>query len=316
MSWLSFVHDYKIPYEKSGKNYIEIACCFCGIGHSEHKLALHLHSGKYKCWRDLEYRNTNPVRAVKELARCSWEEAKIIAEQYFDWNFAHKVIEKAKFSAVNYPVDKPRDFMSFGTLPALEEQFLTYLRSRNLDAKAIIARYNVHYAISGKYARRLILPVTFNNQWYCWTTRTIDPNEKYRYVSAGSEEIPNKINDFLFDEENLTGGKKLFITEGPFDAIKIASFLLPGIQSTSLFGQQVLERQLSKLVKLRDHYDEMYLALDQDAKVNAMKTLNQVRCYLPNLKIVYPPGKDFGECNLTQMKEILNDQKKTQEIEA
>jgi hypothetical protein len=305
MSWLDLCDDYKIPYKKASKDNIEVACAFCGPGHSGHKLGLNVVTGEYGCWRNAEYRGRNPIRAVQVLVNCDWEQAKHLTTLYFNWSFDHIPVVHDKADIPEIPVKKPADFLSFGAVPILEKPFINYLKNRNFDPNYVIQRFDLHYCINGKYAHRIVIPLMFGKDWYGWTARTILNTDAKRYITCGDEETTNKITNFLFDEQNLKSGDKLIIAEGPLDAIMINSCLLPGIQATSLFGQQISDKQLLKLVNLKDKFGEMILALDQDAYLSSIKMATQIKNFIPDIKVISPPAKDWGACSIPQIKEAV-----------
>lgn len=300
MSWTDFLTENRISSGRTSSTNTYIKCPLCSNDPSMH-MGLSLNSSEWGCLRDAEHRGANPAKLIQILLHCSYEDAQTYARHYFKRNWTIQT----PVAAPEAPkiLQKPSDFMPFTFKEPLERVFIDYLRNRGFDPAYTITRFKLHWAVTGQYEYRLIIPVIFDDNWYCWTSRAINPKEKLRYLSAKG--IDNKLTDFLFDEENLTGGKALIIAEGPFDAMKIASAIIPNVSATSLFGKVLNPKQIKSLIRLKDYYDHMYIALDKDVFHESFALTQQLCSYITNISPLKPAGKDWGDMTKAQIKDTI-----------
>lgn len=291
--WLSFCQDYKIDYRRgsAGRN-IEIHCAMCGLSDKSHHLGLSLTSSKYGCWRNKQHRGRNPVRVIKLLLGCDWENAKTIAESYFEGSVISTEVKKRcqNFNAVNPPVD----FMPFDGKMRVENQFQQFLIDRGVAPSWAISRFGLQWSISGESRYRIVIPITIYGALMTWVARSISNNVRPKYIAGKAPETPHKSSDFLFDYDNLSGGRMLVVCEGAFDAIKVASCMQPGVHATALFGTSLSDHQMNLLIDLSDRYEYIVVVLDRDAQHEAQKLVDQLRWYVDNVSRYAPIEKDFG----------------------
>lgn len=300
MSWQEFLDDHLIEYKKGSKDNLEIHCPMCGVmDHSMH-MGVSTTSSKYGCWKDESHRGIAPARLIKELLGCSWDAAKTIATKYFRWQHAEVKQPERQIKSVR----PPELLMPFGTDPRMEEQYISYLNSRGYDATQLIHRYQLRYGYGGPFAYRIIIPIIFEKDWYCWLGRSISPNVELRYKASDSKDgCTARPDDFLFDYDNLTGGKYLIVTEGVFDAMKIQSAFIPGVQATSLFGQNISAKQIAHLIRLAPKYEQILIGLDKDAYSHSMTIQSRLSWYIGNVGMITPEGKDWGDMSYKAIKE-------------
>jgi 5S rRNA maturation endonuclease (ribonuclease M5) len=146
------------------------------------------------------------------------------------------------------------------------------------------------------------VPVYHDRQLWSWTARGIS-NQEIRFLSAGKGITDNKINDFLFDSDQLTGGDKLMITEGPLDAVKVSNAIIPKVSATSLFGKVLQPAQMKRLLEVAPLYKEVVIALDQDALKDSLAMKEKLSWYLDKISILIPSEKDWGMMPLQKIKD-------------
>lgn len=199
----------------------------------------------------------------------------------------------------------------------LGRHFVAYLEKRGYPRQSLprlTERYNLRYAIKGAFAYRIILPVYSEEGLVNWTARTISKTAdlRYRTLSADPEKAkasglpvaPKSIQNTLWDFAALLqgAGEILFVTEGPFDALKL-SFL--GEPATCIFGTGNLSReQIILLDELAPKYDRKILLLDRGVEFTALEKLEQIR-YLGFETARLPHGyEDPGELDRTGLNEL------------
>jgi DNA primase len=267
-------------------------------------MGLHIKSSDYACWRDETHRGKSPVRVIQALLGCSWDEAKQLAHTYFNWVGSRPVKQETREA---HPVAVPEDFIEFGTDAGLEAQFIKYILSRGVDPVQAISRYDLRWAITGPFAYRLIIPIISEKKWFTWIARAITPTlQGPKYLAAGEDFTVNRPNDFLFNADNLSGGRALLLCEGSWDAIKINSSFIPGVHAAALCGKVLTEKQLKALLAVAGAYTHVIVGLDQDALKDSLALQSRLSWYSLNVGMVSPSAKDWGELPTAQIKkEIL-----------
>ena len=305
--WIPFLEAYRIPYYKSSGANVQIPCCLCTDDHSQN-LGLSTKSSAFKCWRNTSHRGYSPIRVIEALLRVPRKEAKELAKQYFDWRDGGAAELNYQETKINEWVEKPEEFYQFTFDAPHERVFLNYLKKRNLDPQFAVKRFNIHYALSGYYANRLIIPILQDKHWYSWVARTYSEDEPRRYLAASAEHVKSQPYQHLFDFDNLLSGKLLVITEGVFDAIAITASMTAGIQATALFGKQISDTQVGLLMKLSKLYDRIALGLDCDAYNDGIEMIEKLRWYIPGISIIQPIKKDWGAMGAKEIREYLGNE--------
>jgi Toprim-like len=300
LGWSEFVKDYHIPHEVRGSQ-IYVHCAWCGP-HDVPKLGLDPDSAAYGCWRSTGHRGRQPYKAIASLLGVSETEARQIAQTYFRYLYTTPILEDANEAQ---SLEIPPEFHEFGRDKQIEHQFLDYIAKRGLDPTWLTARYSLRWTISGPFAYRIIIPIIKNQFWYAWTGRAISSNEELRYKSFSSKTLPNVITNYFLDHDNLKGGKTLYVCEGAFDAFAISSLFLSGTDATCLFGQQISASQRGGLMTLTKLYEEVVIALDADAALSSMQMANCLKWSSNNVRMLVPPGKDWGSLSKAELRECL-----------
>lgn len=286
-----FYQQYKVDYITKGVNVksgeINISCPFCnksGNADPSYHLGVDSSKGYYSCWRNSEHRGKSLHRLIMTIARCSYEAAcellgnKIVRidNGYFDEfmnnpdTFFDEVIEikKSLFLDVN--------FKEFGK-SEIENPYLNYLSNRGFENVLDFCKlYDLRYCRVGSYRNRVILPIYYKNELVSWTGRHIGETD-LRYLSL-SEKSGAKlsIKDMIFNFDYLSEVKKdiLFVTEGPFDSLKLDYYGYDyGVAATCLFNKILRNTQISLLNKISDNFKKIVILLDSDELESNLKVL-------------------------------------------
>lgn len=151
-------------------------------------------------------------------------------------------------------------------------RFAGYLSDRGFnDPERIGKLYNLKGASTGRYKDRVIFPL-YNTmgELVGWTGRAIiNPRKAPRYL-ASSEAAKTTVYNY----NNCSGGKLLFIVEGPFDALKIDWFAnhhleTMSVNAVALMGTSMTISQLGILRALCKRYLRVIVLLDRDAFAQA-----------------------------------------------
>lgn len=309
MDWPTLFEAHGIPYVTSGPNTkrgnISIRCPWCGDDDPSEHLSISLSKDAYGCWRNTQHTGRKPYPLVAALLNCSFTQAKLIIQQFSmpDPESLEQAINALGEPIVatykhNAPQGLPGTFKPIKPV-GLTRRFWHYLEGRGFDdVGKLVNRYGLLCAQTGEQKDRVILPLYSNGKLAGWTGRAIQRTiNAPRYLSSGPA-----VKEIIFNEDNLTGGRCLFIAEGPFDALKVDFYGHPQIRATCLFGVNPTIPQISILRKVIPRFNYTAILFDAAATEQALS----LREYLPSgVDIATLPAgvKDPGELTKKQMLE-------------
>lgn len=322
MDWFRFLEENNIHFVTRGPNTkrgeLSIQCPMCGEDDPSEHLGINPDNGKWGCHRDASHRGKAPRTLIKALLRCSSPQAGLIVKQYSHSDpdtleAALAVLEADTGGNIQHDEDLITmarkqalgpQFNDFNKIKArgITKRFFTYLQGRGYDdPQAIIHDYELRCAMTGRYKDRIIIPVRLNGELLGWTSRAIGaPKNAPRYL-ASNQDIKNTV----FNYDSLKdGGERLFIVEGPFDAIKLDSYQKEfhnvDFRATCTFGTSVILSQIVLLRNLVKKFKETWVLFDTGAESSAYELsewLGVPTALLPHQ--VSDPGELPDQC-LTQ----------------
>jgi DNA primase len=193
------------------------------------------------------------------------------------------------------PVMLPKE--SKPLLRASKESVLANKARNYLNKRGIsdtdIRKYNIGYAVDGEYRDRIIIPsYSENGQLNYFITRTIgEAFQKYKIPPIASKDI-------IFFESLINWNEPVTLCEGVFDAIAIKRNAIPLLGK---FIQPALKKRL-----LQSDVQEIYIALDSDAQVQAYKHCEELIRMGKQVHIVQLEGKDPSEVGFRKFLEFYN----------
>lgn len=307
-AWKRFLESRGVPFREGGRNEILVHCPFCGENDPSQHLSISLRGRGWRCLRVKPHSGRSYARLLCNLIACTEEFARDLlgeqtrtlppADQFSsDWRRQLGVNSTAQGrpTQIALPQEIKPLTRSYGRYA---EMFWAYLRGRGFDttqAGWLAKQYRLQYAITGKWAYRLIVPI-YNSAGalMTWTGRAVRPDTEVRYLTLPSEtsvEAPPNLLlglDFLW---RVYKPRCLVVTEGPFDAMAVTALgNTNGIWGTCLFGIQVSDAQAGLLDDLGRKFDRVRLLVDPDARLKTLSFRDrlprncQVRELLPTLK--------------------------------
>jgi hypothetical protein len=310
MNWQDFLTDNQIEWVSRGPNTargeISIQCPWCGDEDPSQHLGINLSKGSWGCLRNPEHRGHSATYLIGTLLRCSQHQARIIVDQYSRSDpdqLGELSLTADILPGAGWPEALP-------TLRAIEAtgstaKFWNYLQVRGFNPDAVIRQYKLQCCMVDRYKDRLIVPLYQRKALIAWTGRALGtPVTAPRYLSS------KRVKETIFNEDDLLqGGRLLFITEGPFDAMKLDYHgLEQGVRATCTFGTSIPIEQLVLLNSRRARFDKTVILFDRDAVEPAFIAKE----WLPSSTVTVgqlPEGvKDPGELSREQIQELINGQ--------
>lgn len=253
LDWRTLLDTIGIEWIDKGKNTqrgnVNIACPFCGDDPSYH-LAISENIHAYYCYRDPSHAGYNLRKLLVQLG-VSYAETTSLLNSY-NSDVEPEIVKKQAATAAEAAW---QHFEQADTDP----RYRAYLIERGFIAPISVARqYDLRFAPYGKWAMRLLIPVTENGHVITWIGRDITDSLKPKY-RAEPIEHPGYLYVPRMPREILV------ITEGSIDALKIA-VATDGepISSVALLGKNMNNARLERLGALAKGCKRVLLALDKD----------------------------------------------------
>ena len=201
-------------------------------------------------------------------------------------------------------LELPKEFIAFDN----HEKFITdrvaqieskhalkFLKKRGITINDI-TKYNIGFCKEGKYEFRVIIPsYDENGTLNYFIARDYKEPSLQKYKNP-----PTSSKDVIGFELYINWDAPIILVEGMFDALTIKRNVIP------LFGKVIHGKLMEKLVK--SSVDRIYIALDNDARKDALKQAEMLMSYGKEVYLVEMEGKDANEIGFEQ---FLNTLEKT-----
>jgi ribosomal protein L37AE/L43A len=265
------------------KDEFAFSCPFCN--HKKKKLQVSIERGVWNCWvcpakgRSLytlfKRVGTNP----KTLAR--------ISEITSGSRHTHTV--ESEETVLYLP-------SGFKSMLEVNDSSLDYRHAKHyLDTRGItrddIIKHNIGYCEDGAYGGRIIIP-------------SYDGDGSLNYfVARAFYNIPHKYKnpptsrDVVIFNLHINWNEPIVLCEGVFDAIAIKSNAIP------LLGKFIPKKLHDKI--MRSNTPAIHIALDSDARNDALKIVNKYLNQGFVVKLVDLTGKDPSDMGFEKMNEMI-----------
>ena len=260
-------------------NEIVFFCLKCH--HHKKKLQVNLQSGKSHCWTCNFAAHTIPqlLRKLNSPTHLIKEALKLVGEYK-----SFKVDKKEITNDVSLPECFKPLYMKDDNI--IYQHSIKYLNSRGIGMRDIL-RYGIGYCDKGSYFNRIIIPsYDGDGKLNYFVARDVFPDSKFKYKNPpiGRNIIPFE----LF----VSWQKPLVLVEGVFDAISVKRNAIP------LLGKIPSKELVKKLVSEKPPM--VYVALDRDAKKDAIKLSKLLMDYGIETCIIEMDGKDPSSIGFLQ----------------
>lgn len=328
MDWIRLFEDHNIPYVTRGpnvtKNNVGIQCPWCGDDDPSEHLNVSLMKEAYGCWRSSGHGGHQPYRLIQALLGGSYGQAKLVAAQYSapdPSTLDQALAALTGTSEAPKPVagdEAPmsshllefRDFhrirgkRSTPTRWGGSKKYWEYLKGRGFSpVSGLCDEYDLRYTTTGQWKDRVIIPLYQQHELIGWTARAlVKPHVAPRYLSSS-----NAVKSTIFNEDELRAyeGHLLFITEGPFDAMKLDFYgKTCGVRATCGFGVSLNIGQICLLRSLAGNFKRSAIVFDRGTTEASMK----ISEWLGTQAVTIPPYvKDPGEMTADQVHKFIFD---------
>lgn len=312
--WRGLLTKHRIQFVESGpstaRDNLYVHCPFCGSADQGHHMGISTRGRGWGCWRNARHRGRSDSRLLAALLRITQDKASTLlgerrTEMVDDEDLAslvQRTLEKPDLLVRRHVVKIPAEVRPLGGGRRGEQIFFDYLQTgrgyHQDDVAELARRYDLHFAMKGPFAYRLVLPVSDQDGLATLTGRSVVPDVDLRYLTLSHREdsplvtkmeLPvarGPITDYLLWEDRLLldPPRTLVVCEGPFDAMRVdwahviesmhASLI--NVAATCLFGKVITSAQFDKLATLSDFSDEKFLLLDPDARFSVLETVDRL----------------------------------------
>lgn len=329
--WEKFFRRYKIDFDTYGssvvKGNVAIQCPFCGASDRGKHMSLSTRGRGWKCWRNSAHAGGSPVYLIRELIKCTVEEAQKIAgvdapslapakdelASTLD-GLRGGGIDRLKAKETPDRLTLPKSFYPLLTDDRRANRFYDYLVDRGYREREIewlAETYDLRWTTVGGFAWRLILPIRDRRgDLLTWTGRAVGAEKEPRYKTLSVRDGPaiQATASTLLGLNQLWGApdpRVLVITEGPFDALRISASGAPlGVWATCLFGLNMSVDQRELLLRLMERFDRTCLMLDATEILRRLSIVRELHPEPVELHDIPEGVKDPGEMSAAQASEL------------
>jgi DNA primase len=251
---------------------IAFHCKFCN--HHKKKLQVNLESQKWHCWVcnaggqkivQLLRKLNVPQNIVKDILQ--------LLDEYVSY-------DKQKEKETQHGLSLPKCYKPLykHSESLVRKHALNYLKHRGITQREII-RYQIGYCDDGLYQNRVIVP-SYDKEGNInyFVARDIFPDSKMKYKN------PPVSRNIIPFELFVSWEHPIVLCEGVFDAIAIKRNAIP------LLGKFPSKKLIMKIME--SGVKDIYIALDEDAKEDALKLSEFMIGYGKNVYLMNMDTKD------------------------
>ena len=221
------------------------------ITHHKRKLQVNIQTQKWHCWVS----NTGGRNLFQLFKRvnASREQFKELVELVGEPKYS-RVKKQDKKDLVRLP-DEYKPLWNGGD-GIVKRHALTYMYKRGFTDDDIL-KHNIGYCDEGKYSNRIIIPSYDSNGGLNFFVGRDFYKSKLKYLNSFTSK------DVIGFDLFINWDEPIILCEGVFDAMSFKRNAIP------LFGKTMSKRLHKKI--LEQKVKKVFLALDDDAKLDAMK---------------------------------------------
>ena len=270
---------------------IAFHCPFCN--HHKKKLQVNLETQKWHCWvcNKGGYKIGILLRKINAPREIIKDALKYL-DEYVSYS-------KDKEEVTQYEVSLPKHYKPLWIKEdnPLYRNALMYLKRRGVGVREIL-RYSIGYCDGGRYSNRIIVPsYDASGKLNYFLARDMFPDSKFKYKN------PPMSKDTVALELFINWDEPIILCEGVFDAISIRRNVIPLLGKFP--SKTLVKRLIEKKVKT------IYVALDEDAKKDAVKLSKFLMDYGITTYLLEMNGKDPSELGFNKFWSIVKQSKES-----
>lgn len=315
---IKLFQNYDVEYRTHGPNVkkgqVNINCPYCDEDDDCH-LGINPTNGYWGCWRTKKHSGKDIYKLLSFLLKITVQDAKELYKNNISiedrsLEFIVKSLDDKKLITKAKTIKSLDFYKEFKPLTVNDSSkrmgFCNYLYNRGFDnVNELSKEYHLMYAYSGLFDHRIIFPIYEQNQIVTWTGRSIYPTVTLRYMDLSpTESIQNIKNTLLNFNQIFKGGDVLFISEGPFDGIKLDWYLPEEARATCLFTKTISDRQVYLISKLSKLYKKIVLVLDK-GEISSTIEIGDTLSFLPNIYLGNLDNIDADDCGELTEKQVI-----------
>lgn len=298
--------DHGVHYVESGSNVakgnINIKCPWCGVEDKSEHLGINLRTSAWGCWRSASHRGRKLSRLLVKLLGVSPQEARRLAGEGRHIAVQRGDYDRALLDLSSSPVDStdaphsrhavldPYMHRLTGRTRSQRRAVKYLVRDRGFpreDIRRLCKRYDLHFAIRGDYANRIVIPVYEDGKLMTYLGRSIYNSAGLRYRALEKEKSVKQVKDCLYNFDNANRrGAILYLVEGAIDVWKVDFYnYSAGVRAIGLFNMNLEPAQLEQLIRLRDLYQSFVILLDSGQVAESFVLESQLSALLPGLTV-------------------------------
>lgn len=302
VDWLEQNIDDRIKYTTGGKE-VHFNCPFCN--EIRHRCYISLNNGQFYCHNcntkghivkliqfveGVSFKRAEDILKNMQGSMIPTEVAKTIKDNLFIGNLESSIEKRA--------IPLPKEYVPLDPYKKnnyVIEKAIGYLNGRGITNKQIV-NYKMGFCMSGDYANRVIIPITENGELTFWVARAISKEVKLKEKSPSNESYQISKSSVIFNiSEAVKKYGSIVISEGIFDALSWGDI------GVSLLGKSIYQDQIDTLLHYRPTLKEVFIALDYDARKDALKLADKLVNYFKVSMIWIPKELDDPNNCLVKM---------------
>ena len=266
-------------------------CPFCN--HHKKKLQVNCETQKWHCWvcNAGGHKIGILLRKINAPKQIISEVLKILGD--------YKGVKYEKDEKTKYDVSLPQCYQPLWQKSddPLYKNAIHYLKRRGITGIDIL-RYSIGFCSSNGYSNRIIIPsYDCDGKLNYFIARDMFPNSKLKYKN------PPMSKDTVCFEMFINWDEPIVLVEGAFDAIAVRRNVIPLLGKFP--SKTLVKRLVEKKVK------KIYVALDEDAKKDAVKLSKFLMDYGIETYLLNMRGKDPSELGFTKFWDTVKETKQS-----
>jgi hypothetical protein len=270
--WRKLFDSIRVNWVDRNRNIppgnIGIRCPWCGQNDPSFHMSVSESKPAYRCMRSPQrHSGLNPAFLIQALGFSRTDAVRLLNE------FKTNAPAAERETITRAPGEMQKIWDRF--LPAAENQeCLDYLYTKRgfPDPVTVCDRYDLRYSPAGQWAKRVLFPVTRENEVISWSGRAIRPTDGLRY------NMPTMTHTDLLYIPRPIELINVFV-EGPMDALKVAvATESHGISVVGLLGLSLSPAKLLRLRSIMRDSRCMLVSVDSTVNVADISLLTAELC--------------------------------------